>query len=230
MVRAYELRIETETAEAIQELLKPIRNPKSAVVGAVEYLEYFLAFHLCFNHVDIKVLAAMAIHMSLTQRGHAFNESVLLRKLGVTAPPDFEEMYNLALATRYGWAGHHIPNEFFEPETQSRNNFVHPAMPLAKDMAFRKWILYGSSEPTFKAILWSDRRRTIAACLGCAFQRHLCGFEHIKILKRLRLQSLFHDHVIRGTVKQFMEGATAGGIDWDNKDVLKAVTKREETN
>jgi hypothetical protein len=49
-------------------------------------------------------------------------------------------------------------------------------------------------------------------------------------LKRLRLQSLFDDHVIRGTVKQFMEGVTAGGIDWDNKDVLKAVTKREETN
>jgi hypothetical protein len=47
-------------------------------------------------------------------------------------------------------------------------------------------------------------------------------------LKHLGLEPLFDDHVIRDAVKQFTEGKAAGGIDWDNKDVLKAVAKREE--
>jgi hypothetical protein len=229
MVRAYELRQEAETKEGIRRAIKPICTSPDAADVAIEYFEYFLVFHLCFWHADMRILAVIAIHLSLLQRVQPPIRDAILETLGIEEPPEFDEMFDMARTRLYLWAGTHMSWEVTKDEPwHVRNN---PAMVLAKEMANRIWILFCGSDPIFGAGRWVERRRTMAFCLEYAFQRYGCGWDYNEILRRLGGERFaIDDLVIQNTMKRFVQGAIADGINWAKHDVMTTIVKRDESN
>jgi len=217
MIRAYELREEDAVKKAIRRIIIPLAFVnKDAPVVAMEYLDLFLTFHASFAHVNIRLLATIAIGLCLRQRGEVYILSSLLEKLEAPTIPNFDEIFDLAAGNIWSCAGALMILDVKTPLPL----YMHkaPEIELSLKMAKRIWTVYCGVEVNFGSRRWIERQRIMACCIEYSFKRYNYPMSYDEILSSLGEKSQFPDDDL--TQKAIKNFTNQRGVDWTNDDII----------
>jgi hypothetical protein len=180
MVRAHELRIESEGKQALVATLAPIEaNISNVSTIAIEYFEHFLAYHDFLDHADMRTLVSIAVILIMRQQLEPLNHHAVLTNFNAPPCANFEELVEIAVRKIDYWASGLLISDVLPRLPPAVR--IHAAAVVAADLASRTW--HRSIEGSFGMQHWIRRKRNLVWCIVWAFKWQGLEVEYEDVLE-----------------------------------------------
>jgi hypothetical protein len=202
MVRAHELRIESEGKQALTTTLAPIEAKVANVSTiAIEYFEHFLAYHDFLDHADMRILVSIAVILIMRQQLEPLNHQAVLNNFNAPPCANFEELVEIAVRKIDYWASGLVIRDVL-PRLPPAVRSDAAAM-VAADLASRTW--HRSIEGSFGMQHWIGRKRNLAWCIVWAFKWHGLEVEYEDVLEATgEKRDFLQDDFVHSVMSRFV--------------------------